>query len=100
MVQESYYRKGTSFLEENNFDKAAMTFCKIGKYNDSKTKCSDFWSNTIINYNTISAGGYHTLGLRPDGTVIAVGNNDFHQCDISRWNDIQVISVVGNIPLV
>ena len=37
---------------------------------------------------TISAGYAHTVGLRSDGTVVAVGNNDDGQCDVSDWTDI------------
>ena len=36
----------------------------------------------------ISAGGYHTVGLKKDGTVVAVGDNSERQCDVSDWKDI------------
>ena len=31
----------------------------------------------------VAAGGAHTAGIEPDGTVVAVGNNDDGQCDVS-----------------
>ena len=35
----------------------------------------------------MAAGEAHTVGLRSDGTVLAVGGNDYGQCsDVSRWN--------------
>ena len=34
----------------------------------------------------IAAGPTHTLGLKSDGTVVAVGNNDHGQCDVKNWN--------------
>jgi Divergent InlB B-repeat domain/Regulator of chromosome condensation (RCC1) repeat len=37
---------------------------------------------------TIAAGGRHTVGLLPDGTVVATGNNDEGQCNVSGWTDI------------
>ncbi|GHV35982.1 hypothetical protein FACS1894187_09810 [Synergistales bacterium] len=40
----------------------------------------------------ISAGNYHTVGLKSDGTVVAVGNNNNKQCDVSEWRDIVAIS--------
>jgi len=40
----------------------------------------------------ISAGANHTVGLREDGTVVAVGNNDWGQCNVSDWTDIVAIS--------
>lgn len=40
----------------------------------------------------ISAGDNHTVGLKADGTVAAVGNNDDSQCAVSGWTDIVAIS--------
>ena len=30
----------------------------------------------------MEAGGNHTVGLKADGTVVAVGKNSFGQCDV------------------
>ncbi len=35
--------------------------------------------------DTIAAGRRHTIGLKSDGTVVAVGGNEYGQCDISGW---------------
>jgi hypothetical protein len=40
----------------------------------------------------VSAGGYHTVGLKSDGTVIAVGNTGFGQCNVSGWGNITQIA--------
>jgi uncharacterized repeat protein (TIGR02543 family) len=37
---------------------------------------------------TIAAGGRHTVGIRPDGTVVATGNNDDGQCNVDGWTNI------------
>jgi len=34
---------------------------------------------------TLSAGGFHTVGLKDDGNVVAVGRNDYGQCDVDDW---------------
>ena len=36
----------------------------------------------------IAAGRYHSVALKSDGTVIAVGSNQFGQCDVSSWTDV------------
>jgi hypothetical protein len=41
---------------------------------------------------TIAAGGRHTVGIRPDGTVVATGNNDEGQCNVDDWADIQQVA--------
>lgn len=40
--------------------------------------------------DTIAAGRHHTIGLKSDGTVVAVGSNEFGQCDVGGWYGIQL----------
>ena len=49
------------------------------------------------------AGGKHlaasirfVVALQQDGTVKAVGNNDFGQCETSSWRDVTAISASRN----
>jgi alpha-tubulin suppressor-like RCC1 family protein len=37
-------------------------------------------------------GGYHMVGLKADGTVLATGGNGYGQCNIENWSDIIKIS--------
>lgn len=46
--------------------------------------------------NTIAAGRGHTVALKSDGTVMAVGNNKHGQCDVSSWSDIVAIAAGSN----
>lgn len=56
----------------------------------------DKWSDIIA----VSAGGGgknyrgdgHTVGLKKDGTVVAVGDNSEGQCNVGDWKDIVAIS--------
>ena len=41
---------------------------------------------------TIATGGRHTVGIRPDGTVVATGNNDDGQCNVDGWTDIGFVA--------
>jgi hypothetical protein len=36
----------------------------------------------------VAAGGYYTVGLKADGTVVAVGENSEGKCDVGDWTDI------------
>ncbi len=40
----------------------------------------------------VSAGGLHTVGLKSDGIVVAVGWNDPGQCDVGSWTDITQVA--------
>ncbi|MGA1823914.1 MAG: hypothetical protein ACMUIP_04550 [bacterium] len=42
--------------------------------------------NSWTDIQQIATGGHHTLGLKSDGTVMAVGSNRYGQCDVSSWN--------------
>ncbi len=41
---------------------------------------------------TIAAGRYHTVGLKEDGTVVAVGYNSYGQLNVSTWTNIKAIA--------
>ncbi len=60
-------------------------------YEIKNEKISSIW-NKASNRKVISAGGSHTVGLKSDGTVVAVGDNQYGQCDISDWTDIVEVS--------
>ena len=49
---------------------------------------SNDWTDIVA----ISAVGYYTVGLKADGTVVAVGDNTDGQCEVSDWRDIVAIS--------
>jgi alpha-tubulin suppressor-like RCC1 family protein len=42
--------------------------------------------------NTIAAGRRHSVGLKSDGTVTAVGDNNYGQCNVSDWCDIVAVA--------
>jgi len=44
----------------------------------------------------VAAGSYHTVGLKSDGTVVAVGDNDIGQCDVGGWTDITHVAASGS----
>jgi alpha-tubulin suppressor-like RCC1 family protein len=43
----------------------------------------------------VAAGTWHTVGLKSDGTVVAVGDNRFGECDVSNWTDITQVAAGG-----
>lgn len=44
----------------------------------------------------ISTKNGHTIGLKSDGTVLAVGRNGDGQCNVSGWTDIVSVCAGGN----
>ena len=44
----------------------------------------------------VAAGGGHTVGLKFDGTVVAVGDNSNGQLKVGLWNNIVQVAAGGN----
>ena len=75
--------------------KAAISLGKESNYQYARERSLALW-NDIAKRDYVSAGEYHTIGLKADGTVVAVGNNDCGQCNVSDWTDIVAISAGGS----
>ena len=52
-------------------------------YMEPKTLISN---ETLVWGNVISVGGGHTVGLKSDGALVAVGNNEYGQCNVGTWS--------------
>lgn len=85
----------------------------VGLTEDSKLLFSGNCDEQISDYNinhkdwedvvNISAGGGeptekkrgagHTVGLKSDGSVVAIGDNTWDQCNVSTWKNIVKVSV-------
>ena len=71
--------------------KAAISLGKERNYQYAHERSLMLW-NDVAKRDSISAGGYCTIGLKADGTVAAVGSNNFGQCNVFDWVDIVAIS--------
>ena len=44
----------------------------------------------------VAASWGHTVGLEDDGTVVAVGSNEYGQCEVGGWTDITQVAASGH----
>lgn len=51
------------------------------------------------NLTQLAMSERHTVGLRADGTVVAVGSNASGQCDVEDWTDIVFVAAGGDCTL-
>ena len=67
----------------------------LDKENNVKTGLKTWdvseWTGVI----TAVSGSYHAVGLRANGTVVAVGSKDNGRCDVADWKDIVAVSSGG-----
>jgi len=74
--------------EFDNPNEPETTFTMPGQ---AVTVTANFAVNPMV-----AAGEYHTVGLKSDSTVVAVGNNASGQCDVGDWADIIQIAAGGS----
>jgi alpha-tubulin suppressor-like RCC1 family protein len=46
-------------------------------------------------YTPMIAASYHVVGLKSDGTVVAVGHNWWGECNVGSWHDITQVAAGG-----
>lgn len=85
-ISATYYAQGEVLQSQGKSFKALFAYRRAGKnYNDSAEKIAvleEMLSETAMR---IAAGDRHTIGLKSDGTVVAVGDNYHGQCDVGNW---------------
>ena len=58
-----------------------------------------FWSingvSSWTNITQVACAQFVTVGLRSDGTVVAVGDNTLGECDVASWTDIIQVAAWG-----
>jgi hypothetical protein len=96
IVLEPKYSIAVGLCDAGQYAEAWRAFAALGDYNDSQEKL-----NTILQLlmsesaNSIAAGIDFTVGVKADGTVVAVGDNDDGQCDVDGWSDIVSVAAGG-----
>ena len=85
------YMKASKYEKDGNKTAAAMEYGKLGSFMGSKEKSFALW-NEIAVRETVSAGEFHTVGLKSDGTVVAVGSDSSGQRNVNGWTDIVAVS--------
>ena len=85
------YRKAEALLSDGETARAAIAFGKLGDYKDARKRSFTLWEE-VAHHDTVSAGYLHTVGLKTDGTVVAVGSNMFGQCNVMSWQNIVAVS--------
>ena len=85
---ECYYELAEAYLDDGLYVEAARLFGQAGDYSDAPQRFREVWNIISGKSIAISAGSKHTVGLKSDGTVVAIGNNDYGQCEVEDWTDI------------
>ena len=91
IVPRGQYNEAVALQESGKEAQAAIAFGKAGNYKDAREKSFALWDQ-IAQRETVSAGSDHTVGMKADGTAVAVGDNTYGECDVGGWTE-QVLTI-------
>ena len=89
--QQAQYAGAEALAQSGKTAEAAIAFYKMGE----KQRSFALWDKAAVR-EIIYTSGYHSVGLKSDGTAVATGYNDYGQCDVSSWKDIVSVSAGSN----
>jgi len=65
------------------------TVVAVGQNDNSNSQCNTgSWQGIVA----VVVGCFHTVGLKADDLVVAVGANYYNQCNIGSWRGIVAIA--------
>ena len=86
-IREEAYALAEQMLSEGDSVHAAMSFGVAGDYSDARKRSLELWkANTPA--TTVSLDILGTVAVKTDGTVVATGENEYGQFDVSAWNNV------------
>jgi TPR repeat protein/alpha-tubulin suppressor-like RCC1 family protein len=91
-AQKAFVHNGVRF---DDFNSCICACPLVGLRNDG-TIVEDSEENYTSNWRdviAVSASVKHTVGLKSNGTVVAVGDKDYGKCDTQDWRDIIAVAV-------
>jgi len=91
IIPSNKYKVAVELEESGKKIEAAMAFGEITSFKDSRERSFALWDD-IAQRQTVAAGESHTVVLKSNGTVVAVGNNEDGQCNVSEWTDIIAVA--------
>ena len=99
IIPNNKYHAAVALMETGNYKDALTIFAALDSYKDAKQKKMECLDQMAVR-ESVSAGSYHTVGLKSDGTVVATSltnkNEDYGQCDVGDWTDIVAVSAECN----
>ena len=90
-ILDREYNETMALYNAGEYKESIFSFLALSGYKDADQMLKQAWDRVAVR-QTIATGSFHTVGLKSDGTVIAVGLNDEGRCDVSDWSGIIAIA--------
>ena len=94
IIPNQKYNNAINLMNSGDYEEAISIFNELGDYSNAEEKIKEcnFQNMVEKNITTVSGDYKHTIGLKSNGTVVAVGDNGKGQCNIKYWTNIVSIS--------
>ena len=92
-TQEMNYQIAYREYGARNYRSALSLFNQLQDYKDSISMAKKCQKEIYQNYQTIAGGVQHSVAIQNTGKIICTGNNDYGQCDISGWENEDIVSI-------
>ena len=86
-----HYKNAEELLAAGDYLGALSEFDAAGKYQDAREQSLYLWNYTGRR-SSLAAGYDHTVGLKSDGSVVAVGSSYSGKCNVDGWTDIIAVA--------
>lgn len=112
--RESSYQAAMQMLGKREYPQAARRMYRLGSYRQARTDIQRYMTGSVaiglshalavkpsgqvktggesLYGQAAAAGERHSVGLRADGTVVAVGQTQAGACDVADWQGIVAIA--------
>ena len=87
-AQDCPYIEAEQLLAQEKTAEASIAFGRIAGYKDALERS---FALRASNDPTIIAESDHIVALKEDGTAVAIGNNEYGQCDVADWTNLVAI---------
>ncbi len=87
-AQDCPYIEAEQLLAQGKTAEASIAFGRIAGYKDALERS---FALRASNDPTIIAESDHIVALKEDGTAVAIGNNEYGQCDVADWTNLVAI---------
>ena len=87
-AQDCPYIEAEQLLAQGKTAEASIAFGRIAGYKDALERSFALRASSDP---TIIAKDDHVVALKEDGTVVAIGNNEYGQCDVADWTNLVAI---------
>lgn len=90
IIPDMNYNRAESLMASGYYYEAMDAFEALGDYKDSSNKSEECYLRYLreLKMQPISAGYYHTVAIKADGTVVAVGDEENDKLNVNNWKDI------------